>query len=291
MFVKFWLCVVDLFFNQNFYDNVRSKYLRVAFQAPDNNKLRLTVDRNIMVIDERSTWPGQWCLDNNEITQTMMARVPFDVFEVKLAGSNMPLWMQALLQDGTIVEAPKFSKFLTGAAKYNTSKLEILPFWAEHEAFRHFFTGVSLVKSHSRSRSPESSTQALGPSKLSWKDDSSEHTASTSLGSDASLRSGSGKKMRVAHNARVKVEPKSYFANERTFIQWISASILLITISVILLDFAARDPDHSMIPVSLALLFGSALIVLHPFTLTCAESGFLCKVSRTGMSTTVGRPS
>jgi hypothetical protein len=69
--------------------------------------------------------------------------------------------------------------------------------------------------------------------------------------------------MRVAPNVRVKVEPKSYFANERTFIQWISAALLLITISVILLDFAARDPGHSMIPVALALLFGAAFIVFH----------------------------
>jgi uncharacterized membrane protein YidH (DUF202 family) len=280
------LTMHDLVVRLNLHPCVRSKYLRVAFQAPDNNKLRLTVDRNIMVIDEHSTRPGQWCLDNNEITQAMMAKVPFDVFEVKLAGSSMPLSMQTLLQDGTIMEAPKFSKFLTGAAKYNTFKLEILPYWAEHEAFRQFFTGVSFMKSHSRSGSSESSTQSLGPPKVSWNDDSEQtsSTSASSAGCDAceggkqerskrsaltfvsefrGSRSHSAKKVRVAHNARVRVEPKSFFANERTFIQWISAALLLITISVILLDFAARDPDHSMIPVSLVLLVGSALIVLH----------------------------
>jgi uncharacterized membrane protein YidH (DUF202 family) len=262
---------------------VRSTYRRVAFQAPANNKLRLTVDRNIMVIDESTTLPGQWCLDDTEITEEIMARVPFDVFEVKLAGSSMPPSMQTLLHDGTIIEAPKFSKFLTGAAKYNISRLEILPHWAEYEGFRQLFTGVSFIKSHSQTRSSESSTHGLWPSKVSCNDDF-EQTSSSSLGCDASvdgnqkrskrfasifssgilpLRSFSGKKMQVAPNARVKVEPKSYFANERTFIQWISAALLLITISVILLDFAARDPDHSMIPVGLALLFGAALIVFH----------------------------
>jgi uncharacterized membrane protein YidH (DUF202 family) len=30
----------------------------------------------------------------------------------------------------------------------------------------------------------------------------------------------------------VKVEPKTFFANERTFIQWLSAALLLFTVSV-----------------------------------------------------------
>jgi uncharacterized membrane protein YidH (DUF202 family) len=39
----------------------------------------------------------------------------------------------------------------------------------------------------------------------------------------------------IAPKRPARVEPKSYFANERTFIQWISAGLLLVTISVILL--------------------------------------------------------
>jgi uncharacterized membrane protein YidH (DUF202 family) len=41
----------------------------------------------------------------------------------------------------------------------------------------------------------------------------------------------------TGHRKPARVEPKSFFANERTFIQWLSAALLLVTISVILLDF------------------------------------------------------
>ncbi|CAJ1968579.1 unnamed protein product [Cylindrotheca closterium] len=35
----------------------------------------------------------------------------------------------------------------------------------------------------------------------------------------------------------VRVEPKTYFANERTFIQWVSAALFLVTTSALLLEF------------------------------------------------------
>jgi hypothetical protein len=42
--------------------------------------------------------------------------------------------------------------------------------------------------------------------------------------------------VKVAPKKPARVEPKSFFANERTFIQWISASLLLLTVSTILAD-------------------------------------------------------
>lgn len=40
-----------------------------------------------------------------------------------------------------------------------------------------------------------------------------------------------------APNTTVRVEPKTYFANERTFIQWVSAALFLVTTSALLLEF------------------------------------------------------
>jgi SPX domain protein involved in polyphosphate accumulation len=48
----------------------------------------------------------------------MIARVPFSVFEIKLAGREMPDSMLNLIENGVIIEAAKFSKFLTGAAAF-----------------------------------------------------------------------------------------------------------------------------------------------------------------------------
>ncbi|CAJ1968539.1 unnamed protein product [Cylindrotheca closterium] len=41
----------------------------------------------------------------------------------------------------------------------------------------------------------------------------------------------------TAPNNSVRVEPKTYFANERTFIQWVSAALFLVTTSALLLEF------------------------------------------------------
>ena len=77
---------------------VRSTYLRTAFQSSKSNSLRLTVDRNVTLIDETSAPAGSWCLPDDAVVHTSMTtKVPFPVFEVKLAGSDMPASIQALI--------------------------------------------------------------------------------------------------------------------------------------------------------------------------------------------------
>ena len=48
---------------------VRTKYNRAAFQSSKNNNLRLTIDRDITVIDETCNDPdgGSWCLDERSV--------------------------------------------------------------------------------------------------------------------------------------------------------------------------------------------------------------------------------
>ena len=48
---------------------VRTKYTRAAFQSSKNNNLRLTIDRDITVIDETciNADDGGWCLDEHSV--------------------------------------------------------------------------------------------------------------------------------------------------------------------------------------------------------------------------------
>jgi uncharacterized membrane protein YidH (DUF202 family) len=258
---------------------IRSKYQRVAFQSPLSNKLRLTVDRNVTVIDESSTPPGEWCLADSNIKDNIMVQVPFNVFEVKLAsGSETPESIESLLRQGIITEAPKFSKFLTGAAAFNTTKVNLLPYWAEHEAFAPLFNNDNSVKS-----TYDKSDLTLGPSFSECADYQSgdivsstnsknkqkeaEGLVSTNLNRAARLltfgvlRRHHEEQPAVAFKRPARVEPKSYFANERTFIQWISAAVLLTTIAVLLLQFETHHPHYWR--VGLALLGTSAVTVLY----------------------------
>ena len=120
---------------------VRSVYKRVAFQSPEHNELRLTVDRDVTLIDESAANnSGMWCLDDDCIEPRMtMKKVPNDIFEVKLSGAVMPSAIGALLKRGIILDATKFSKFLTGAAAFNVNEVGLLPYWAKEKAFSNFF--------------------------------------------------------------------------------------------------------------------------------------------------------
>ena len=46
---------------------VRTNYQRIAFQSSTSNSLRLTVDQNVCVMDERNCKPGSWCLPDDEL--------------------------------------------------------------------------------------------------------------------------------------------------------------------------------------------------------------------------------
>jgi uncharacterized membrane protein YidH (DUF202 family) len=76
---------------------------------------------------------------------------------------------------------------------------------------------------------------------------------------------GAAKKTALKRPARV--EPKSFFANERTFIQWISAALLLVTISVLLLSFSSEDStssaSYTVASAGAALNLAAAMIVAY----------------------------
>ena len=111
--------------------------------SSDISDLRLTLDRDVTLIDEtsrtRTLGKPSWCLSDSEAKSSAKAvKVPFNVFEVKLVGENpMPLGLAALISGGVIEEAPKFSKFLSGAAAFN--RVPTLPYWASHPAFASMF--------------------------------------------------------------------------------------------------------------------------------------------------------
>jgi SPX domain protein involved in polyphosphate accumulation len=122
----------ELVLRENLRPCVRSMYVRAAFQSPSSNALRLTLDRNVTLVDETRAPEGAWCLpDDAVISSDMITRVPYPVFEIKLSDAEMPGTFSHLIETGTLIEAPKFSKFLTGAASFNAEQLEILPYWAD----------------------------------------------------------------------------------------------------------------------------------------------------------------
>ncbi|KAL3921630.1 MAG: hypothetical protein SGILL_002649 [Bacillariaceae sp.] len=135
--VELILRMHELVVEKDLRPRVRSVYHRAALQSSTSNALRLTVDRNVTMIDETAAPPGAWCVpDDFPIDDSMRKCVPYPIFEVKLAGSNMPESINSLIANGILIEAPKFSKFLTGLAAFNSATVKTLPYWSEYHAFR-----------------------------------------------------------------------------------------------------------------------------------------------------------
>jgi uncharacterized membrane protein YidH (DUF202 family) len=61
--------------------------------------------------------------------------------------------------------------------------------------------------------------------------------------------------------SQVQVEPKTYFANERTFIQWISAALLLLTVSSIMMGSGEYNGTSSVIAFAALVLVCYAALV------------------------------
>lgn len=198
-----------------------------------------------------------------------MAKVPFNVFEVKLAGvDGMPPGLSTLISEGVIEETPKFSKFLTGAATFN--RVSTLPYWAKHPSFGPMF-GLDRKQSKDSSGDYSSPLDDMCYHLMSPFSSSSPNEGSSSSNSDKSTLArslqklkgavGAGKTVNIAEKKPVRVEPKSFFANERTFIQWISAGLLLLTVSTIMMGNGEYFRTSALISLSALILVGYATFV------------------------------
>jgi uncharacterized membrane protein YidH (DUF202 family) len=275
---------------------VRTKYTRVALQSSSSNSCRLTFDRDLLVINERGATPSSsksWCLeDHDTLSRQDIVKVPYNVYEVKIAGEDgKPNFVTELEASQAIVEAKKFSKFLSGASIFNTDLVSTLPWWSDEEKFMPLYNGSGSASSDAQASLTDDNSSTVSCSSrssierplvqqpryyhqsqegyCSTTDDSDRSTLDISvkrpvmnhsLPSTATNRRGNWISMRrrssmflkddsiskpkpIASKQRLRVEPKSHFANERTFIQWISAALLFITFSQLLYILGSSNPD------------------------------------------------
>ncbi|QID84780.1 Phosphate metabolism transcription protein [Saccharomyces pastorianus] len=144
---------------------LRTVYTRTAFQIPGDDKVRITIDSNIVFIKEDSfdrkrpiRDPSTWHrtdIDANVtnplkfLREGEYAKFPYSVMEIKVKGSldssvssnsmisNVKLpkkhgqWLNDLTNSHLVKEIPKFSIFVQGVASLygEDEKLDILPFW------------------------------------------------------------------------------------------------------------------------------------------------------------------
>jgi uncharacterized membrane protein YidH (DUF202 family) len=235
-----------LVIKKNLQPCVRSSYLRVAFQSQSNNALRFTIDRDIVLSSEQDAPLGSFytrCEDSNPQARSSVT-MPVSVFEVKLSGSASPAWVDELIGSQKIQDGHKFSKYLSGASILFDEDVESFPYWAEYPEFEGFYNNY---KNPSFIENAREINKNNDNSCLYSTDDSDSVNSCGRLVKptvpDTNICNPRRKKrcnQKIIQKQRAKIEPKTYFAAERTFIQWISASLLLISVAALLFSFAEQ---------------------------------------------------
>eukprot|EP00587_Corethron_hystrix_P010839 CAMPEP_0113315302 /NCGR_PEP_ID=MMETSP0010_2-20120614/11025_1 /TAXON_ID=216773 ORGANISM="Corethron hystrix, Strain 308" /NCGR_SAMPLE_ID=MMETSP0010_2 /ASSEMBLY_ACC=CAM_ASM_000155 /LENGTH=213 /DNA_ID=CAMNT_0000171777 /DNA_START=239 /DNA_END=877 /DNA_ORIENTATION=+ /assembly_acc=CAM_ASM_000155 len=213
------------------------------------------------MMDERSALPDTWCIsdDSKVHVKSQLVKVPCAVYEVKQSGIDELPFVQELEQQHLILDGYKFSKYLTGAAVFNSDSVSEMPYWASMELFKPIFNPGNLQWSQPSKDAQERqdgelqavdpaipchvapSRKGKGKAKVSFinagKDDRMKLTKRdrsnginltntkflrfpvSKFNKIKSLTVGRRDK-RFAQKNAARIEPKSFFANERTFIQW-----------------------------------------------------------------------
>eukprot|EP00596_Hydrurales_sp_CCMP1899_P008312 CAMPEP_0119042730 /NCGR_PEP_ID=MMETSP1177-20130426/16114_1 /TAXON_ID=2985 /ORGANISM="Ochromonas sp, Strain CCMP1899" /LENGTH=664 /DNA_ID=CAMNT_0007009715 /DNA_START=325 /DNA_END=2319 /DNA_ORIENTATION=+ len=273
--------VVQAINSKQLVPTMRTQYMRVAFQIPFDATVRVSLDTNLCMISERTkeTIDGsRWFRDpkkavpSNEIT-----RFPHAVLEVKLqllGEGATPPWVTDLINSGMLMEVHKFSKFIHGCAVLLPEEVRAVPYWIDD---------VSLAQSIRQSGAEDLLTkngENVHFSQLLPHDAGGNIKAPRHVNTSTIVSVGEGPP-RVSHdNAHTfdigenccervgcdwaspsesmtnaqKMEPKVYFANERTFISWLSMAVNLSSISIAVLAFSSRN--------SKAFFFGMSLLPL-----------------------------
>ncbi|OBZ84164.1 Vacuolar transporter chaperone 4 [Choanephora cucurbitarum] len=125
---------------------LRIFYNRTAFQLPDNQRVRISLDTDLTFIreDNLDGLPRRQPSDNwrrNDIgidhpfylvRESDILKFPYAVLETKIQthlGQETPAWLTSLVESHLVHEVPQFSKYLHGASHFYREKLPLLPWW------------------------------------------------------------------------------------------------------------------------------------------------------------------
>ena len=164
-------------------------------------------------------------------------RFGFAVLEVKLSKGAPPPWLDDVLSTfaDRLVEVHKFSKYLTACAALRVKGVALLPHW-----FRVDGKPPDDLGDFPKNTQCAPTPAPITPSEIPRTLVSPAKVAPLPGGGPARVDSEDAVLAAPPRYAPVRVEPKVYFANERTFIQWMGVAILLVTLSLALVSFGTE---------------------------------------------------
>lgn len=210
---------------KNLRPSVRTFYRRNAFQLPNDSSVRLSLDTNLVMIrelpddafenpdapvkhwrrtDVESNWPFK------ELQKNEIVRFPHAILEVKTQGRDetKPGWIEDLVLGSYVEHVHKYSKFMHGTSLLY-KHLQYIPFWIPQMA-----TDIRKDPFH-----PIKSMKKLENNQIVNVSGENDELSPNNV----ELVEDHGKKIAMP----IRIEPKVFMANERTFLKWVQFAIFL----------------------------------------------------------------
>ncbi|CAL8471696.1 g11238 [Coccomyxa elongata] len=288
---------------------IRTQYLRTAFQIPFDSTVRISLDTNLNMIKENPddgptcTVAGRWYRDPTlPVPRTEVTRFPHGVLEVKLSlpeGQQAPEWVQDLLDSGYLTEVHKFSKFIHGTATLLPELVQAVPYWVDDESVRPSMlqSAPQPAQAVPGAAAPAPAAAGIVPKPRRRTGNDSDELQHPLLGDQPTLQLlpprdavGFGRKKEkkgffdwyfnsrkakdppvMARTTPMRIEPKTFFANERTFLSWLHMAVTIGSIAAALLGFVGvADSSKHKQQATDYLVETIALILLPVAVLMCA---------------------
>merc|ERR1712060_948694 len=240
-----------------------------------------SLDTNLCMISERGydlKDGEQWHRDPNKILlNTEITRFPHAVLEIKLElggeSNEAPDWVKELQNSGLIYEVHKYSKFIHGCSVLLPDYVQSVPYWIDDASIRDTIIASGAGKiladpEDAGGRGPganrmyphllpfgsvaENKLDAIGrvagqmtPYQNGGFDVISEEKNEELCCTWFCPNLNDQELTVVAPTSVQKVEPKIFFANERTYLHWLHSAVTLSTIAAGILAFSS-DAEPSM---------------------------------------------
>eukprot|EP00697_Spironema_sp_BW2_P005750 gnl/Spiro4/18016_TR9618_c0_g1_i1.p1 gnl/Spiro4/18016_TR9618_c0_g1~~gnl/Spiro4/18016_TR9618_c0_g1_i1.p1 ORF type:complete len:703 (+),score=189.83 gnl/Spiro4/18016_TR9618_c0_g1_i1:136-2109(+) len=260
---------------------LRTQCMRTAFQIPFDPTVRISLDTNLCMMVEHAR-EGDWYRPSSDpLEPTQVTHFPHGVLEVKLQleeGMDQPQWVDDLLNSGLVFECHKFSKYIHGCATLLREDVRAVPYWIDD---------LSLAQSIALPRqalTAEQAAQLMGedlqkPLLSLPPTDPNLLLPNAPPGSTYMLRHTGGEEIYCCcftsqpEKVLQVVEPKLFFAAERTFLHWLSLCATLATIGLVLFGFS--DGSTSSMASSLSLCAVAVLLICYSFGIFVWRNGQL----------------
>lgn len=193
---------------------LRTFFRRCTFGDPEGGAskgVRVVMDSNVVMVREIGEGHPlkSWKRDSNwpfrNLSQNELVRLPHTVIEVKISSEKLENggleWLESLLAESKIERVDNFNKFVHGCALLYPTVAGTLPHWL-----------------------PQTSTPGSSDPDVIKRNTSADILMYDSdISYDTSPASDDRSKIAIP----VRVEPKAFFANERTFLSWVQFAIFL----------------------------------------------------------------